>query len=235
MRMMSILLAAALAGAVSLHAHAEVAKRILRIDDQGQSLLQPSAWQAFGKGFTREGEVFVCDNGADATALRGVSQHIVLNQKSPQPIVACAWSKADNVGGSRDSDYSLYLDLLYADGDHLWGQVGIFDTGTHDWQRREVRIMPDKPVKSLSFHLLLRRHGGRAWFRDARLVQVTVPEGGAMFDGVPTINSAGKAGYLVRDVAADSDFVRFENGEALGLKLEATEKTGPRAACATRA
>lgn len=46
----------------------------------------------------------------------GVGQTVVLNQKTPQPIVAAAESKAEGVTGSPDNDYALYLDLLYADG-----------------------------------------------------------------------------------------------------------------------
>ena len=49
--------------------------------------------------------------------------------------------------GSPDIDYSLYLDLVYADGTPLWGQTAPFATGTHDWQRRQVVVFPEKPVQ----------------------------------------------------------------------------------------
>ena len=44
----------------------------------------------------------------------------------------------------RDADYSLYVDLVYADGTPLWGQTAQFRTGTHDWEAREMIILPEK-------------------------------------------------------------------------------------------
>ena len=76
------------------------------------------------------------------------TQTVVLNQTRPEPIVAAAWSKADGVGGSRDSDYSLYLDLVYLDGTPLWGQVAPFNVGTHGWEKVQVTVFPEKPGKS---------------------------------------------------------------------------------------
>ena len=83
-------------------------------------------------------------------------QTVKLNQTRPEPIVAVCESKAEGVSGAADSDYSLYLDLVYADNTPLWGQVASFSTGTHDWQRRQVVVLPEKPVKQVSFYMLLR-------------------------------------------------------------------------------
>ena len=66
------------------------------------------------------------------------AQTVTLNQTKPEPIVATAWSKAEGVGGGRDHDYSLYLDLVYTDGTPLWGQVDSFNVGTHDWKKIEL-------------------------------------------------------------------------------------------------
>jgi len=206
-------------GAAAADAWAGVVKEVIRAE--GPSVLGPDAWGPYVGGFERQGDLFVCDNGTDAGAKRGVCQTVVLNQTAPQPIIATAWSKAENVGGSADADYALYLDLLYTDGTPLWGQTAAFATGSHDWQRAEVRVLPAKPVKSVSVYLLLRGHAGKASFRDARLHVVSVPEGAAVFDGV-AVRAKAAAGerFLVRDVAADSDFVSIEGGEALGLRLE---------------
>lgn len=73
---------------------------------------------------------------------------------------------AADVGGGRNNDYALYLDPVYTDGTPLWGQTASFDVGTHDWQRREVIVFGDKPVRTVSFHLLLRRHSGKVYFKD---------------------------------------------------------------------
>ncbi|NUQ61933.1 MAG: hypothetical protein HUU20_05570 [Pirellulales bacterium] len=199
---------------------ARVAKAGLDTGHSGQNLLKPDAWRPWQKGFERQGGQLVCDNGPEASAQRGASQTVVLNQAQPEPIVAVAWSKAEGVTGGADNDYALYLDLVYADGNTLWGQTAPFQTGSHDWQRRQVLVLPEKPVKSLSYHLLLRGHGGKAWFRDPELRVVSAPEGACTFDGVPvTVKSPPREGFQVRDVAAGSDFVRIDR-EALGLKLE---------------
>jgi len=205
-----------------------VVKRVLKAPRAGENLLKPGAWRAWGQGFRREGGTFVCDNGSDGKVQRGASQTVVLDQKRPEPIVASAWSKAEGVGGSAGGDYSLYLDLLHADGTPLWGQIAPFAVGTHDWQRREVLVFPAKPVKSVSVHLLLRRHTGRARFRDARLHVIKPPKGAGMFDGVPVaIEAAAGEGFQVRDVAAGGDFVHIAR-EAIGLRLKCgrTEQGG---------
>lgn len=199
---------------------AEVARKVVRDSAAGENLLKQAAWRSYEQGYSRQGAEFVCDNGADAKGRRGVAQSVVLNQKTPAPIVASAWSRAENVGGSRGPDYSIYLDLVYMDGDHLWGQSAAFDTGTHDWQKRQVKVVPEKPVRSVSFYLLLRGHSGKAVFKDAQLRQVVAPAGAYSFDGTPVIAGNGPAGFSLRAPARDTDYVAFENGTALGMQLE---------------
>ncbi|MFH1717668.1 MAG: hypothetical protein ABIF19_09980 [Planctomycetota bacterium] len=195
-------------------------KKVLADDKTGGNLLKPDAWRPWGEGFERQGTVFVCDNAADARVQRGVSQTVVLNQTRPEPIVATACSKAEGVTGSRNSDYALYLDLVHSDGSPLWGQTAPFDVGTHDWQQAKVVILPEKPVKSVSFHMLLRRHPGMASFRDPELRIVKPPAGACLFDGVPvSLQDKAAEGFQFRDVAADSDFVRFERSVS-GIELD---------------
>ncbi len=196
------------------------AKAVLKLRGTAENLLKPDGWQPWQKGFAREGDLFVCHNGADAKVQRGAGQSVVLNQSSPEPIVAVAFSRAEGVTGSADNNYSLYLDLVFTDGTTLWGQAAPFSTGTHDWQRRQVLVLPEKPVKQLSFYMLLRGHGGKAWFRDPQLQVIKSPEGACMFDGVAVVpQKPPREGFQVRDVAAGSDFVRIDR-EALGLKLD---------------
>jgi hypothetical protein len=206
-----------------------VSKRVVRFDAKKESLLKEDAWRPYEKGFERDGRRFACDNGSDPKAARGVSQTVVLNQKVPLPIVATAWSRAEGVTGSADSDYSIYLDLAYMDGEPLYGQTAAFSAGTHDWERREVRVLPARPVRSVSFYLLLRRHGGKAWFRDPELRQVEVPLGAALFDGLLVSPGGKSGGFAARDAAADSDFVAFEGGRALGLRLDTETSAAGRA------
>lgn len=203
---------------LTLTAHAAVVKTSLTTTATGENLLRADTWHGWHAGFVRDGETFICDNGADANVQRGVSQSVVLNQKTAAPIIAEAWSKGENVSGSRDSNYALYLDLVYADGDQLWGQTALFNTGTHDWEKRQVVILPAKPIKSLSFHMLLRRHTGKAWFRSPTLRQIAAPAGSMLFDGVPvTLAAKVREGFQLRDVAAGSDF--SNDAKDLGLKL----------------
>ncbi len=201
-------------------------KRVLDSRDTGENLLSPNAWKPWNKGFTKEDNIFICDNGSDSQVQRGVSQTILIDQQNPEPIVATAWSKAVNVGGGRNSDYSLYLDLTYQDGTPLWGQVHTFNIGSHDWERAEVTIFPEKPVKAVSFHMLLRRHAGKAFFRDPELRQIRPPKGASLFDGIPiTPEAPTTEGFQIRDVAAGTDFFGIEGSTLdLNLKCKTTEK-----------
>ncbi|HID24530.1 MAG TPA: hypothetical protein EYP14_19325, partial [Planctomycetaceae bacterium] len=121
------------------------------------------------------------------------------------------------MSGTPDNNYSVYVDLIYEDGTPLWGQAAPFDTGTHDWQYREVLIVPEKPVRQITVYGLFRGHSGTVWFDDFSLRQLQVPQGAAFFDGalVAKPAGAGAAGalpspaagaLLVRDAAAESDF-----------------------------
>ena len=132
----------------------------------------PSGWQAYGEGFqlaTGEGvrgAAIVCDR-TQVSPPMGAVQRITLNQEQPRPIVATASSKAENVTGQPNNDYSLYIDCTYADGTPLYGQVATFSTGTHDWDQVTVRINPAKPLQSIALHLLFRgEHFGKVWFDD---------------------------------------------------------------------
>ena len=98
----------------------------------------------------------------------GAAQNAQVNQQQPAPLVIEGFSKAENVSGQRDSNYSLYVDLTYQDGTNLWGQVATFDTGSHDWTLSRYIIKPNKPVKSANVHMLYRSHRGTVWFRDVK-------------------------------------------------------------------
>lgn len=191
-----------------------------------------------------------CRN-ATAEEHRGLTHQVTLNQTQPIPIVAECWSRAQDVSGGQDSNYSLYLDLVYTDGTPLWGQVATFKPGTHDWQKRTVVVAPAKPIRSVSVHGIFRGRSGTAWFDDFKLWELSGPGGVKQFDGVSVLSEApsgiravgapnGKiaAAMFVRDVADASDFhqpdmpvVAAPDGESaslegtvseLGLALKAT-------------
>ena len=201
-----------------------VVKEVLRAQVGGQNHLQGNAWRPWGKGFQREGEYLVCSNATARGVQRGASQTVSLQQKVPDPIVAVAWSRSLDVTGAPDSNYSLYLDLTYMDGGHLWGQTAPFDTGTHTWQQRRVIIVPEKPIAMVTVNLLLRGHAGKAWFRGAELHVQRAPAGATRFDGVPVLlTAAGRHGFQVRDVAADGDYVEISTS-ALGLHMSTEDQ-----------
>ncbi|MBN2137043.1 MAG: hypothetical protein JW720_04500 [Sedimentisphaerales bacterium] len=196
-----------------------VVKTVLDVGDADENLLKDEKWGPWQAGFERVGDVFVCDNGADSDVQRGVSQTVTLNQTSPEPIVAVAQSKAEDVGGGPNSDYSLYLDLIYTDGSHLWGQIDAFSVGSHDWEDAKVIVFPAKPVKTVAFHMLLRYHTGKAFFRNPELRVIRPPHGATVFDGAAvTPRVTPREGFAVRDVADDSDFYLIEH-RTLGLEL----------------
>jgi hypothetical protein len=208
-----------------------VTKSVLPADPGGENVLREGAWQALDKGLARERNEFVGDNRSDQQVKRGVVQHVALNQTRPQPLIASACSKAQNVSGTCDPDYAVYIDLVYNDGTELWGQTAGFRTGTHDWQREELIIFPERPIKTLSFCLLFREHAGKVRFREPSLRPMKAAPDGVMFDGLPVrLRGRAKEGFQVRDVTAGGDFVRI-SGQAIGLQLEVKPSLQTGAAC----
>ncbi|MBM3472059.1 MAG: hypothetical protein FJX75_02145 [Armatimonadetes bacterium] len=183
--------------------NAEVRLKVLRGEAaSGPNLLQnpgfeelqggrPVAWRNWEVGFQpapgegRDGSAAVTCVWQKEGEQYGASQTVALNQEKPTPIIVRAWSKAREVSGTADREYALYCDLQYMDGTPLWGQVASFDVGTHDWQQREVMILPAKPVRSITVHCLFRGHHGQVWFDDAELHQLAAAAGSAILDGVP--------------------------------------------------
>jgi len=197
-----------------------IAKQQLHVHTAAGNLLKPNAWQPYQQGFRRGGDAIVCDNGSNTRGTHGAVQQVILNQKSAQPIIATASSRAENVSGHSDSGYAVYLDLVFTDGSHLWGQHAAFESGTHSWQRREVVILPKKPVRRLAMYLLLRGHSGKVWFRRPYLQTVSSRKRAFRFDGVPVLaRTAPTEGFQIRDVAAEGDFITI-TGSAIGLKLD---------------
>jgi hypothetical protein len=198
----------------------DVVKKVIVDTELSANLLVDGGWLNYEQGFDFQDNSFVCDNGDASNVAHGATQSIVLDQTQADPIIASVESRCEAIEGSANSDYSLYLDLVFIDGTTLWGQTAVFDGGTHDWQRREVVIHPNKPVRQVSVYLMLRNRPGKAWFRNPRLGVVKADAGGMIFDGVPVqVVQSPATGFQVRDVAASSDFVQIEHS-ALGLELD---------------
>ena len=206
---MNRILAFLLFTSLAASAHAQnVVKEVVRFQNADQNLLRPDGFHPYEAGFESADGVFLCDNGSDISARRGVAQTVTLHQSRPEPIVAEAWSRAENVSGSPSADYAIYIDLIYDDGTPLWGRTADFAVGTHDWQKKTLTILPEKPVRSLTMYALFRNKSGKAEFRDMKLSVLSTPENTCLFDGVPVIPK-GLATLQIRDVAANSDYVEL--------------------------
>jgi len=153
-------------------------------------------WRAWQKGFrvaAGEGRggsrAIVCER-REGDGEFGASQTLALNRTAVAPLVVRGWSKAENVSGSPDSGYSIYVDIIYADNTPLWGQTGNFRCGTHDWEKREFLILPEKPVRTLTVHCLFRGHTGKVWFDDVAVEEVKAEGEAMLFQGVPVVRAA---------------------------------------------
>jgi len=143
----------------------------------------PDVWRPYVKGYLydttgneaksgRRSIHVVNDSLSDA---HGAYVRISLNQTIANDIELSGWSKAVNVAGAMNNDYSLYIDLRYLDGTPLYGQTAQFNIGTHDWEYAMKRIHPTQPVKELTLYALFRNHTGEAWFDHLALREIPEP------------------------------------------------------------
>jgi hypothetical protein len=184
---------------------------------------KPVPWVGWQQGYRQapgEGrggsQCVVCER-REGEGEFGASQTLTLNRTNIAPFIIRGWSKAENVSGSPDNGYSLYVDIVYADGTPLWGQTVSFTCGTHDWEQRQFVLLPDKPVKSLALHCLFRGHTGKAWFDDVSLEEVATPAGAILFQGA-----------TLREVAparAEPNAARRKLSTRDGLKLTLRDNT----------
>ena len=202
--------------------------------DAAPIVLPPMAgWTVYGQGFQSDATVrhgsnsSLCCRTTAGGQTTGAFTTVVLNQSRAVPLSIAGWSRADGVDGVADNDYSIYVDVTYADGSALWGQTALFETGTHDWQRQALTLFPSKPVKSLNVYALLRNHTGTAWFSGFTVKAVS---SNALFDSQalasPVLPPGRQSGWFVRDVAAGSSLQPIEPGkDALGLRLSRLQVT----------
>ncbi|MBD3175859.1 MAG: hypothetical protein GF320_11810 [Armatimonadia bacterium] len=147
------------------------------------------------------------------------------DEEPPALVIVSGWSRAEDVTGSPDSGYSLYLDVTYQDGTQEWAVNRPFDVGTHDWQQRRIAFRPAKPLSRIDFYGLFRGHVGTAWFDDFQVHSVPTGEA-TLFDGVPIEAGAAEEGFSARDVGDGSDIIWLGDG---GLDLDIEVSTRARA------
>ncbi len=129
-----------------------------------------NGWRLIGSGAHLDGSVarsgrssLWCSNDR-IEETSGASQTIVLDPPAKHPFRISGWSRAERADVVQD--YNIYLDLEYADGTPLWGQIARFQPGTHDWQRTELVFDVAKPVRKISVFVFLRKAKGTVWFDD---------------------------------------------------------------------
>ncbi|MHB8971608.1 MAG: hypothetical protein ACYC3X_18585 [Pirellulaceae bacterium] len=207
---------------------------------------QPEGWSLYETGGTIDrdarhvGTTSVRCENLTGTLGMGFHQSRTLDRKEIRSLIASGWSKAEDVVGPVNADYSIYVDIVYQDGTPLWGQVASFSSGTHDWEYRQIRIVPEKPVKQITVFGLFRGRQGKVWFDDISLKEAVTTGPSFVFDGVGVERvgdsrplAADATGEIhMRDVAADGDFFRVrEAGGSDGtvrvpeLQLAVTSET----------
>lgn len=187
------------------------------------------AARPYERGFTRDGDEIVVDNGNDAARRAGAVWSLALNQTEARPFTVRTEARCERgPGGTRTRAFSLYVDLVYMDGDHLWGQTADFAPDPQrGWRAGTVTVIPAKPVRSASVYCLYRGLPGRVRFR-APAVRIREQADLALFDAQPVALGdlpRHEAGFLVRDVQrADDGYAPIPvGGEAKGVRLSVAE------------
>lgn len=187
------------------------------------------AARPYERGFTRDGDEIVVDNGDDAARRAGAVWSLALNQTEVRPFTVRTEARCERgPGGTRTRAFSLYVDLVYMDGDHLWGQTADFAPDPQrGWRAGTVTVIPAKPVRSASVYCLYRGLPGRVRFR-APAVRIREQADLALFDAQPVALGdlpRHEAGFLVRDVQrADDGYAPIPvGGEAKGVRLSVVE------------
>ncbi|MGC9328832.1 MAG: hypothetical protein ACP5I1_14445, partial [Candidatus Hinthialibacter sp.] len=124
-----------------------------------------------------------CDNPSGGKSM-GLSWSFTISQSKPEVVRMQGWSKAEDVEGNTDSNYSLYIDLIYTDGTVSWGHSTPFDTGTYDWRQKTLLVIPEKPIEKISCYALFRNKKGRVWFDDISIQQADAQPDLIQLDGI---------------------------------------------------
>ncbi len=179
-----------------------------------------------GEGRTNS-QALAC-SASDTQGWYGASQTLTLNRTNCLPVVVRGWSRAENVSGSADSNYSLYVDIVYQDGTPLWGQTGNFTVGTHDWESREFVILPEKPIRSLTLYCLFRYHSGQVWFDDVSVAEISAPAGAFLFQGAAMTVEAltPPSGHPTNYTTGDRLELTLTGGRVTRLSVDGRDLTG---------
>ena len=198
----------------------------------GTVRLGPEEARGYGRGFVLDGGEFVVDNGAGDKRGAGVMWTLRFDGDEPAPFTVRTEAKCEQgPGGSRNRGFSLYLDVTFADGDHLWGETADFAPDpARGWRRGRVDVIPVKPVRSVNVYCLYRSLPGRARFRPPEVERADVSGAIAFDSGIVAAADLPRTegAFLVRDVGAGELGFRplVPGGETAGLRLAVDERRG---------
>eukprot|EP01080_Neovahlkampfia_damariscottae_P004150 gene4150-7460_t len=130
-------------------------------------------WLAFVSGFkfSKNGRSSNCIKmkNEHKNDKRGAFQEIFLQQKKPKSILISGWSKAQDVSGKMDKDYSIYVDIVFQSNQNVLGFHSSFDVESHPWQYKELWLHFDQPIKSIVLTLMFKHHTGIVYFDDIQV------------------------------------------------------------------
>lgn len=109
----------------------------------------------------------VCFFAASAAAAdTSFCREYVYDDPDTTPVVFEGWSRSMD---AEALDYTLWMDVTYADGTPKWGVRSGFRRGTHGWEFTRGIFQPEKPVAKIKLYAFLRKGNGLAEFKDVKL------------------------------------------------------------------
>jgi hypothetical protein len=135
---------------------------------ESRSQGQATGWSGLDRGYERvpegrDGGWCMRCSSATGHATLGCGQTIAFDEPVQHPLLVSAWSRTT---GAEGYEYSVYLDVHYADGTSAWGRTTPCRRDSAEWSRVESVFTPEKPVAKIDVFLLFRRMKGTAWFDD---------------------------------------------------------------------
>ena len=200
----------------------------LKISADGKTL---EGWKNYNPAnpfsvVTDESNTIRVSGKSDGKTGFGLKQEIEYEVPSKKPINIGGWSKASDV--KRGAEYCIYLDILHPDGSWTYSIRAQWKPGTHDWEYAEFSHRPKKPVKKISYFILLRKNSGTAMFRDVTLTRKE-PELQvhyvSIFSMAPWKNNAYRVRYAFLKDQVNSEFSLFDAAGKVLYTGKATGKT----------
>ncbi len=114
------------------------------------------------------------DDRAERT---GVSQRLNLNAEQATPLLVSLWYRTQDVTGVAHRSFAVVMGVEYMT-DTLLDRMDDafifpFETGTRDWTKLTRMVVPQAPIRYISFHCEMKNRTGTAWFDDVSITALT--------------------------------------------------------------